>query len=91
MEDFLKTFVLPIVLAIITFIGGRKSVSNRRNDDYTSIITELNALKNFRDLLVTDNNSLIEELRKMKKEMNELKDEIGKMKHCNNIGCINRS
>lgn len=75
--DLMKEIGLPLVLAILAFFGGRKSGVEKKKLDFESIKiefdTELNALKEFRTLLISDNNSLKDELKQMRVENKELK------------------
>lgn len=72
----LREIGVPIVLAAIGFVGGRKSNSEKRRSEFETLSKELDAFKNYRQLLIDDNNSLIAELREVKRQMVEMKEEI---------------
>lgn len=84
---------VPVFTAILAFLGGRKSSAGKSKEHYESLVVELEATKNFRELLISDNNSLIVELKEMKLEMVAMKKqlkELSKFNCLNAVGCPNR-
>lgn len=87
------TVIVPIVVAIISFFGGRKTAMETKKSEFETLKQELEAFKAFRDLLVSDNLSLINELKSMKAEVLLMKEELKILSksNCSNFPeCKNR-
>ena len=72
----LKDVGVPLVGAFLGYLGGRKSATEKKKSEFETLSQELEAFKNYRQLLIDDNNSLIKELREMKTQMSEMKEQL---------------
>lgn len=89
-----KEIGVPIILAGIGFLGGRKSATERKKSEFETLGKELEAFKNYRQLLIDDNNSLIAELRDVKRQMVEMREELRVLSksNCSNaLTCVLKS
>ena len=68
-----KEFVLPLAVAIIGYFAGRKSAAENKRIEYE---TEMASLKEFRELRIADNKSLISEIKDLKKQIASMQAEI---------------
>jgi len=71
-----KDVLIPLVAAGLAFLGGRKSKSQNKKDEFEALAKELEAFKNFRQLLIDDNNSLVTELKAMKIQVKDLDEQL---------------
>lgn len=78
MNEFLSVlpYIVTIISSYLSFLGGKKSGASKKTEEYDSLNAELAAFKNYRQLLIDDNNSLIDELKEMKLEMAEMKKQL---------------
>ena len=71
-----KDVLIPVVVAGIAFLGGRKTATEKKKSEFETLSQELAAFKAFRQLLIDDNNSLVKELKEMKSQVKELDSQL---------------
>ena len=83
--DIIKEIVVPIILALLAFWGGRKSSAEKHKLEFE---TEIASFKEFRTLLIEDNESLKKELIATQKSNRELKTIVATLE--NNIETLKK-
>lgn len=83
MSETLINSVVALIVGVISYFAGRKTNIDKlkikadiKKTEFEALQAELTALRDFRNLLISDNESMLKELKSVKAEQIELKEEI---------------